>query len=150
LGDYSATINWGDGTSSSATVTADPNVAGQFDVSGSHTYAEEGPFTVAAAIFDNGGSTATALATITERPTNGSITYHLAIDTTGLAGSTGSLAFQFNPAALPDSQSATVTVTNFVITGGSATGGPTFHGGASGSLTGTATFSNSSPLNELT
>src|SRR5262249_55319560 len=34
---FTATINWGDGTTSTGTVTPDPN--GGFDVSGTHTYA---------------------------------------------------------------------------------------------------------------
>src|SRR5262249_30867642 len=34
---FTATINWGDGTPSTGTISADPN--GGFDVSGTHTYA---------------------------------------------------------------------------------------------------------------
>jgi hypothetical protein len=41
--DFTATINWGDGTTSAGTVTADPN--GGYDVSGTHTYAlDNDPF----------------------------------------------------------------------------------------------------------
>jgi Bacterial Ig-like domain (group 3) len=36
-GDFTATINWGDGSTSDGTVTADPK--GGFDVTGTHTYA---------------------------------------------------------------------------------------------------------------
>jgi hypothetical protein len=54
VGDYSATIDWGDGTSSAGSVAADSKIAGQFDVSGSHTYAEEGAYAVVATIFDPG------------------------------------------------------------------------------------------------
>jgi hypothetical protein len=39
--DFTATINWGDGTTSTGTITADPK--GGFDVSGTHTYASSSP-----------------------------------------------------------------------------------------------------------
>jgi hypothetical protein len=58
LGDYTATIDWGDGQTSPGTITAGP--AGNFLVSGSHTYAEEGPNTVSVQIVDAGGSMITA------------------------------------------------------------------------------------------
>src|SRR3954469_6775409 len=41
---YSASINWGDGTTVSGSVTA--NLSGGFNVSGTHTYTEEGIFPV--------------------------------------------------------------------------------------------------------
>ncbi|HEX5445249.1 MAG TPA: hypothetical protein VFW87_15525, partial [Pirellulales bacterium] len=54
-----ATINWGDGTSStSGTVAA--NGAGGFDVQGTHVYAEEGAMPVTVTVGDTGGSQATA------------------------------------------------------------------------------------------
>ena len=56
-GDYTATINWGDSTSSSGTVTG--ATGGPFTVSGSHTYATLGPFTVTVKIDDVDGSTVT-------------------------------------------------------------------------------------------
>ncbi len=56
---YSATIDWGDGSSSPGTVVADPD--GGFAVSGAHAYGATGTFTLAIAITDNnGGSTAYA------------------------------------------------------------------------------------------
>ena len=58
VSDYSATINWGDLTSSVGTVSA--NGRGGFNVSGSHVYAEEGTYTVTVAIRDAGGATASA------------------------------------------------------------------------------------------
>src|SRR5207302_1202078 len=51
--DYSATISWGDGHSSSGTIPA--NGSG-FDVSGSNTYAEEGSNAVTVGITDHGAS----------------------------------------------------------------------------------------------
>jgi hypothetical protein len=54
--DYVATINWGDGTSSTGTVAA--NASGGFSVAGTHAYAEEGRYAVSVAISDAGSSTA--------------------------------------------------------------------------------------------
>jgi hypothetical protein len=59
LSDFTASIDWGDGSPTTAgTVTTNPS--GGFDVTGNHTYAEDGHFTVAVSIHDVGGSTATA------------------------------------------------------------------------------------------
>jgi PKD domain len=55
--DYSATINWGDQTSSAGTVTA--SGTGGFVVSGSHVYAEEGSYAVTVTVSDAGGANAT-------------------------------------------------------------------------------------------
>jgi hypothetical protein len=60
-GDYSATITWGDGSTSTGTISA--NKSGGFNVSGTHTYAEEGPNTISVAIRDAGGSTVGATST---------------------------------------------------------------------------------------
>jgi hypothetical protein len=61
VADYTATISWADGTSSPGTVTADPTVAGQFDVSVSvsHTFLQTGPQAFTADIRDAGGSSTT-------------------------------------------------------------------------------------------
>lgn len=52
--DFTAIINWGDGTNSLATITGSD---GQFIVSGTHTYAEAGLYTPTATVVDQGGST---------------------------------------------------------------------------------------------
>jgi hypothetical protein len=63
VSEYSATIDWGDGsTTSAAAVTAG---AGDFVVSGSHTYASAGTYQTTVTIDDVGGSTATAIGTAT-------------------------------------------------------------------------------------
>src|SRR5207237_1144416 len=52
------TIDWGDGSpATAATVTLS---SGTFSVTGTHTYAEEGSFTAAASVVDDGGATASA------------------------------------------------------------------------------------------
>jgi uncharacterized repeat protein (TIGR01451 family) len=48
--DYTADIEWGDGTTSTGTVSA---IAGGFQVTGSHTYAEEGQYAVSVVIADH-------------------------------------------------------------------------------------------------
>jgi len=57
LSDFTATISWGDGSSSAGTVSG-PN-GGPYTVSGSHPYASTGPFTITTTINDAGGSMAT-------------------------------------------------------------------------------------------
>jgi hypothetical protein len=62
VSDFTATINWGDGKSTSGKVSASGT---SFHVSGSHTYSKTGTFTIKITIKDDGGSTATATTTVT-------------------------------------------------------------------------------------
>lgn len=84
--DYTATIHWGDGTTSAG------KISGHFTVTGTHTYASTGKRTVSVTIKDAGGATATAtgtakignLPTITSvSPTSGS---HLGGKTVTITG----------------------------------------------------------------
>lgn len=61
VSDFAASIDWGDGNTSTGTVSAS---GGGFSVAGSHTYAGTGYFTVTTTITDEGGSTATASMTL--------------------------------------------------------------------------------------
>src|SRR5262249_48748625 len=54
--DYTATIDWGDGGTSSGDISG----SGSFIVTGSHTYAEEGTYALTVTIYDQGGASATA------------------------------------------------------------------------------------------
>ena len=54
---YTATVNWGDGTTGPGVVVANPS--GGWQVSGSHTFASPGTLPVKVTIDDAGGSTAT-------------------------------------------------------------------------------------------
>jgi hypothetical protein len=56
--DFTATINWGDGTATSAGAVT--GSGGSYQVSGSHSYAGTGYYTVMVHITDDGGSTADA------------------------------------------------------------------------------------------
>ncbi len=63
-GNFSATITWGDGSTSAGTIVSDG--MGGFFVKGSHTYPDEGPFAVKVAINDNtNGASASASQTVT-------------------------------------------------------------------------------------
>jgi uncharacterized protein (TIGR03118 family) len=59
-GDYTATIDWGDGTTSAGTVTA---AAPGFAVSGTHTYADEGHYSFSVTVTRNGGTSGNASGT---------------------------------------------------------------------------------------
>ena len=64
LGDYSATIDWGDGTpTSSGTITVDPTSG--FDISGTHTYAAVGNYPTTITVRDFGGYSGTLHGTAT-------------------------------------------------------------------------------------
>jgi subtilisin-like proprotein convertase family protein len=60
---FTATINWGDGTTTAGTITVDPNNAGSFLITGSHYYGD-GPatYTVTVTITTTSGSMSTSAA----------------------------------------------------------------------------------------
>lgn len=59
--DFSAAIDWGDGTKSTGTVGADPGAVGAFIVTGSHVYSDAAPATapITVVVNDVGGSSTT-------------------------------------------------------------------------------------------
>ncbi len=65
LGDFTATIAWGDGSTSSGVVTEN---SGVFAVSGPHTYAAAGSYAPVVTIVDAGGSTAQAHSSVVVDP----------------------------------------------------------------------------------
>jgi hypothetical protein len=62
LSDFSATINWGDSSSSAGTVSG-PN-GGPYAISGTHTYATTGTFTITTSVADVGGSSASSTCSV--------------------------------------------------------------------------------------
>jgi hypothetical protein len=63
LADFTATITWGDGSSSTGTVSGGPGTA-TYTVSGSHAYLTTGVFTITTAVADDGGSKTTATCSV--------------------------------------------------------------------------------------
>jgi PEP-CTERM motif len=77
----------------------------------------------------------------------GPITYHVSVDTSSIAGTAGSLDFQFNPGPL-DTQAASLQILNFA-SDGSLAGSPQVFGDVSGGpLPSTLTFDNGGPFND--
>lgn len=66
-GDFVATINWGDGTTTVGTVSGS---AGAFQVGGTHTYTSSGTFSVVVVMSDDAPGTATATVTSTANVTS--------------------------------------------------------------------------------
>lgn len=66
-GDFFATIDWGDGTTTPGTVSGS---AGSFQVSGTHAYASDGNFSVVVVMSDDAPGTATATVTSTANVTS--------------------------------------------------------------------------------
>ncbi len=66
LTDYTSSINWGDGVVTTGTITLSPTTPGLFVVSGTHQYAPSSiPYQATITVKDVGGSTATAISSIT-------------------------------------------------------------------------------------
>jgi len=61
--DFTATVNWGDGTSSPGTVSGP--AGGPFTVTGTHTYADEGSHPLTVSVTDHGGAATTLTGTAT-------------------------------------------------------------------------------------
>jgi hypothetical protein len=61
--DFTATIDWGDGSTTAGTIVAQSG--GGFAVDGEHTYADEGKYAVGVSIKDVDGSSASATGTAT-------------------------------------------------------------------------------------
>jgi hypothetical protein len=71
--DFTATINWGDGQTSTGTVTGS---AGSYSISAAHLYAEDGSYPINIAVTDDGGSTTTlsTTATVNDAPLSDKMT----------------------------------------------------------------------------
>lgn len=59
---FTTTINWGDGTTSAGTIAGG---SGSFTLSGQHTYADEGSFTLSVTVSENAPGTATSTSSAT-------------------------------------------------------------------------------------
>lgn len=77
-GDYTATIDWGDGNTSTGQVVANAN--GTFSVLGSHTYSQIDSYLTAIQVSDNNGNLASAFGTVTPPPPTSSVNPLAAIE----------------------------------------------------------------------
>ena len=127
IGSYSATVNWGDGTGGAGAIATDP--AGGYDVVAGHTYSQAGNFFVTVTVQNTDGRNNSGTATGVEARVTGQIHYRVTIDTSSLAGQTGYLGLQFNPAT-STTQSAAAAIDNVTITGGSVQPSVNLDGGA--------------------
>jgi FG-GAP-like repeat len=94
-GDFTASIDWGDGQTTTGTVSG---VNGSFTVGGSHTYATGGQDTVKVTLADDapGTATATATTTATVRSLSGQMALTSATEGSALPGSTPVATFSDN------------------------------------------------------
>ncbi|MGE5234643.1 MAG: hypothetical protein ACM3OB_11080 [Acidobacteriota bacterium] len=132
--DFTATIDWGDATTSAGTVTGG---AGSFAVSGTHTYASPGNYPVMVTLSDDAPGTATATVTSTAQVSAG-----LLAVATGFSTPEGS-SFSGAVATFSDANTAkTAADFTVTITWGDGTSSAGTVVGASGSFTvsGTHTY----------
>jgi len=140
--DFTASINWGDGSTTPGTITA--NGGGVFSVSGMHTYADEGTFSVPVQIKDN-VSMMTANATSTANVAEGdALTGHpVTFTPTAAIPFTGTVATftDTDTANVPSDFTASINWGDATITPGTVTGG-------SGTFTvsGTHTYATGGPF----
>jgi Arylsulfotransferase (ASST) len=107
--DYSATVAWGDGSTSPGTISGP--VGGPFTISGTHTYAGAGTDAITASVTDTdsvtNGVSATSIATVAEAATSASGTTISVTEGMSFTGPVGSIT-DANPNATTKEFSATV------------------------------------------
>ncbi len=125
--DFSATINWGDGTTTAGTVSGG---AGAFQVGGTHTYVSDGSYSVIVTLSDDAPGTATATVTSTANVTS------TLTATANNISATEHTAFSGSIGTFTDSD-ITKTAASFTatITWGDATSTPGTISGSAGSFT---------------
>ena len=114
LGDFTATIDWGDGSpQSTGVIGKNGNVLGDFAVSGSHTYAKPGVYTTLVTVYDDGGSKVVipGTATVSDPPLTGSA--HNITSTEYFSTGTVILAEIDNPNLLATNASLTAVLTTW-------------------------------------
>jgi streptogramin lyase len=118
---FATSINWGDGSPSTVgTVTADPN--GGWDVSGSHTYAQGGTYSVVVSITDDEGVSASVTSTLTVTQTG------VVISVTGNQAYGGTPTFtpdySADPAGTAAMVSGSLTCSTSATSASTVAGGP--------------------------
>lgn len=110
LGEFTALVSWGDGSSSSPGAITQPGGAGTvFDVAGTHTYSSAGGYTVTVTISDPGGATATvteavlvsgSIITCSGAGCSGTVTTPTESVSVSTKSTTGSIQVSVNPGSL--------------------------------------------------
>jgi hypothetical protein len=121
---FTAAIDWGDGTTSAGTVTGS---SGSFQVSGQHTYSDEGSFTFTVTVTDTspGGPTASSMATATVTETDALAGSPVTFNAKAGSQFNGVVATftDTNTANLPSDFTATIHWGDGTTTTGTVTGG---------------------------
>jgi len=129
LSDFTATITWGDGVTSTGTVTQPGGVGTSFVVAGSHTYGVPGPETITVTVRDIGGQTAATTFVVTVAPSifvlNPTLSGALTVSGTVSVNIGGAVVVDSNsPTALSAGGNSQITASRILVTGGvSASGG---------------------------
>jgi hypothetical protein len=150
--EYSATINWGDGTSSTPGTVSGPD-GGPYNVNGTHTYAEEGTFTVKVHVTDSDSTNtadATSTAKVGDAPLTSMCAAPLAIPQT-YTGPTATFNDSSSTGTLSDF-SATIAWGDGSSSAGSIAGGPglaPYAVAGSHSYTTTGTFTITTTINDV-
>ncbi len=142
---FSATIDWGDGVSSVATITG--TFREGFQIRGNHLYEDLGPHDVFVTLRDASGRLVTVTSGGTVNASEGRIRYRVGVDTAALSGSQGLLSFQWN--STPESPEVQAIVRSLSILGGAA-GAGTIEGSVSPLSSNAFTMRPSAPLNRFT
>jgi hypothetical protein len=139
--DFTATIDWGDGTTSAGTVTGAPG--GPFTVTGTHTYAEDGTYAPVVVLSDDAPGTARATATATAVVAEAVITGTVSFAPTE-GGFSGAVATFTDPGSSDPAgnYAATISWGDGTTTAGTVTGSA-----GSYTVTGTHTYADEGPRN---
>lgn len=133
---FSANVDWGDGTTTPGTVSG---ASGSFAVSGTHTYADEGSYTITLSAAENAPGTATGTATGTASVTEADVLSATPITFVAVAGS----PFSGIVANVSDTDTSS-TAANFAATiawgDGTTTPGTITGAGGSFQVSGTHTY----------
>jgi photosystem II stability/assembly factor-like uncharacterized protein len=131
---FSATITWGDGTTSFGTVQADPN--GGFDVVGTHAYGTLGLYAISVLIQSEGQETSVGTkATVADAPLSAQGTTVSAVEKQAFQGVVATFT-DANPNGTPGEESATIAWGDGTTTPGVTGTGP----GGKFTVTGSHTY----------
>ncbi|HEX5233537.1 MAG TPA: hypothetical protein VFW56_14950, partial [Bradyrhizobium sp.] len=107
---FTASIDWGDGTSSPGKIVGD--FQSGFRVLGSHVYDMPGTSALAVTLYDSQGRPVGVSSSDAAAAASGSVHYHVSLDTSAFAGTDGQLAIQFNPGAIPGAPNAQALISH--------------------------------------